>query len=142
MFSYIWPIALVVLSNIVYQICAKTVPQGINPFASLTVTYVVAALASGVMFFATARGTNLVAEYKKLNAAPFLLGVIVIGLELGLICAFRAGWQVSRASIVQSSIVAVALLLIGRFAFGEAMSWNKVVGMAICLAGLVVINLK
>ena len=24
MFSYIWPIALVVLSNVVYQICAKS----------------------------------------------------------------------------------------------------------------------
>ena len=30
MFSYIWPIALVVLSNVVYQICAKSVPEGMN----------------------------------------------------------------------------------------------------------------
>ena len=27
MFSYIWPIALVVLSNVVYQICAKSTPR-------------------------------------------------------------------------------------------------------------------
>lgn len=33
--SYIWPMALVVTSNIVYQICAKSVPEEINPFASL-----------------------------------------------------------------------------------------------------------
>ena len=26
MFAYVWPIALVVLSNTVYQICAKSVP--------------------------------------------------------------------------------------------------------------------
>ena len=30
MFSYVWPIALVVLSNTVYQICAKSVPERMN----------------------------------------------------------------------------------------------------------------
>jgi hypothetical protein len=44
MFSYVWPIALVVLSNVVYQICAKSVPNGLNPFAALAVTYLVGAL--------------------------------------------------------------------------------------------------
>ena len=36
MFSYVWPIALVILSNAVYQICAKSLPDGIHPLASLT----------------------------------------------------------------------------------------------------------
>lgn len=34
MFSYIWPLVLVVLSNTVYQVCAKEVPDKMNPFAS------------------------------------------------------------------------------------------------------------
>ena len=41
MFSYVWPIALVVLSNVVYHICAKSLPAAMNPLASLTVTYLV-----------------------------------------------------------------------------------------------------
>ena len=41
MLSYIWPIALVVLANVFYQICTKSVPQKMYPFASLTVTYLV-----------------------------------------------------------------------------------------------------
>ena len=41
MFNYVWPIALVVFSNVVYQICAKSVTDGMNPFDSLTVTYTV-----------------------------------------------------------------------------------------------------
>lgn len=45
MLSYIWPIGLVVISNAVYQICTKSVPEGMNPFASLTVTYLVGAAA-------------------------------------------------------------------------------------------------
>ena len=31
MFAYIWPIALVVISNVVYQICAKSVPEKLDP---------------------------------------------------------------------------------------------------------------
>lgn len=49
MFSYIWPIALVVLSNVVYQICAKSTPRDIDPLASLTVTYTVGAIASALL---------------------------------------------------------------------------------------------
>ena len=46
MLAYIWPIALVVLSNTLYQICAKSVPEGMNPLASLTVTYFIGAVIS------------------------------------------------------------------------------------------------
>lgn len=51
MFSYIWPIALVILSNVCYQICAKSVNSEIHPLASLTVTYLIGAIASGVLYF-------------------------------------------------------------------------------------------
>ena len=50
MFDSIWPIALVVLSNTFYQICAKEVPEKMDPFASLTVTYLVGAAVSFALF--------------------------------------------------------------------------------------------
>ena len=56
MFSYIWPIALVVLSNVVYQICAKSNPRDIDPLASLTVTYAVGAIASAILYYVTNKG--------------------------------------------------------------------------------------
>ena len=142
MFSYIWPIALVVLSNTVYQICAKSVPERMNPFASLTVTYLVGALASAILYFALGTGGNLIKEYGKLNWAPFVLGVVIVGLEAGWIYAYQAGWQVSTGFIVQSAFLAAALLLVGFFLYHEALTWNKLVGVTICLIGLVFINLK
>ena len=36
MVSYVWPIALVVFSNTLYQICAKEVPGGVNAFGRLS----------------------------------------------------------------------------------------------------------
>ena len=111
MVSYVWPIALVVFSNTLYQICAKEVPGGVNAFATLTVTYLVGALASGVLFFVTGNGASLWQEYGRLNWASFLLGLVIVGLEAGWIYAYKAGWPVSTAFIVQSAILAGALFL-------------------------------
>ena len=141
MFNYIWPIALVVLSNIVYQICAKSVPGKMDPFASLTVTYLVGALMSWIIYLISHGGTGLLREYRQLNWAPFVLGVVIVGLEVGFIYAYKAGWQVSRASIVQSSFLAVALVIVGAILYREHITWTKLVGVSICLVGLVFINL-
>ena len=140
MFNYVWPIALVVASNVVYQICAKSVPGSMNPFASLTVTYIIAAAASAGLFFATARGSSLILEYGKLNPAPFVLGIVIVGLEAGFIYAYKAGWQISTASIVQSSFLAVALLFAGFLLYKVSITPNKIIGLIVCLAGLFIIN--
>ncbi len=142
MFSYVWPIALVVFSNVVYQICAKSVPEGINPFASLTVTYLTGAIVSAVLYFLLEHGNGLVREYGKLNWAPFVLGIVIVGLEAGWIFAYKAGWQVSTGFIVQSAFLATMLLFVGYFLYHEALTWNKLAGVAICLLGLVIINIK
>ena len=92
MFSYVWPIALLVLANTVYQICAKSVPEGMNAFASLTVTYLVAAAACVVFYFLFHSGENLIKEYEKLNWSPAALGIVIVGLEAGWIFAYKAGW--------------------------------------------------
>ncbi|NLT98411.1 MAG: EamA family transporter [Christensenellaceae bacterium] len=142
MFYYIWPIALVVLSNVAYQICAKSVPNNMNPLASLTITYSVGAVISLILFFVLNRGEHLFREFGKVNWATFVFGVVLVGLEVGWIYAYRAGWQVSTAQIVQSAFLAVALIIVGTLLYKETLSWNKIVGVIICLIGLVFINYK
>lgn len=142
MVNYVWPIALVIFSNVVYQICAKSVPKEMNPFASLTVTYFIGAVASAVLYFVLGRNANLVKEYSRLNWAPFVLGIVIVGLETGWIYAYKAGWQVSTGFIVQSAVLSVMLLAVGYLLYHEAFTWNKVVGVVICLIGLVFINYK
>ncbi len=141
MFSYIWPIALAVLSNVVYHVSSKSVPENVSPFASLTVTYLIAALVSALLHYALAGG-SIVKEYSRLNWAPFALGLVIVGLEAGFMYAYKAGWQVSTASLVQSAALTIALLLVGHYLYREELSWNKLIGAAACLVGLVFINLK
>ena len=142
MLAFIWPMALVIVSNVVYQVCAKSVPQGMNAFASLTVTYLVGAAASPILYFALEKDANLFQEYRKMNWAPAVLGLVIVGLEVGWIYAYKAGWPVSTAFIVQSSFLAVCLLAVGRWLYAEAIPWNRLVGALICLVGLVFINYK
>ena len=142
MFSYIWPIALVVVSNVVYQICSKSIPGGVNPFAALTVTYFVGAVFCAAAFLMTTKGANLFRELAKANWASYLLGVVIVGLEAGFIYAYKAGWQVSTASVVQSAFLAIALLAVGALLYHEGLSRSKLVGVAICMIGLVFINKK
>ena len=142
MLAYLWPIALVVASNVVYQMCTKSVPKEMNPFASLTLTYLVAAAASAVLYFALNRHGNLFGEYGKANWASVVLGLMVVGLESGWIYAYRAGWKVSVGFIVQASVLSGLLLLVGWLVYHESITWNKIVGVAICLVGLGVINYK
>lgn len=142
MFNYIWPLGLVVLSNVFYQVCAKGVPEAMDPFASLTITYIVAAIASYIMYFALNKKFNVFTEYSKTNWAPFVLGIVIIGLEVGYIYMYKAGWTVSTAQIVQASILGVILIFVGYFAYKEALTWNKIVGILVCLGGLGLINWK
>ena len=137
MFSYIWPIALVVFSNTLYQICAKSVPEDMNPLASLAVTYLVGAAVSCAMYYILNRDA-----IRLTNWALVILGIVIVGLEVGFIYAYRAGWQVSMAQIVSSAILAVILIFVGHLLYHEAITWNKIVGILICLAGLVLINYR
>ena len=138
--SMIWPIVLVVFSNIVYQICAKGVPKNMDAMASMTITYLVGAACSAVMYFVMNKDGNLLQEYAKTNWAPIFLGVSVVGLEVGFIYAYKNGWEVSTLSIVQSAFLAVALIIVGAVLYHEALTANKVIGIVICLIGLYFIN--
>ena len=77
-----------------------------------------------------------------MNWAPYVLGLVIVGLEVGWIYAYQAGWQVSMGMIVSSSFLAVVLIFVGALLYQEPITWNKIVGIAICLIGLVFINLK
>lgn len=102
--AYFWPLILVVASNTVYHICAKSLPESVDPLASLTVTYLIGSIFSGILYFVTNRGgANLLHEYSQMNWAPYLLGLAVVGLEAGSMHAYKAGWPVSAFQVSPAS---------------------------------------
>ncbi|MBR5559441.1 MAG: hypothetical protein IKU72_04260 [Oscillospiraceae bacterium] len=135
MWNMIWPMALVVVSNSLYHFVAKETPTGTNAFLSLTVTYLVAAAASAALFLAGGQAA-LLPELKKLNWTTLVMGVAIIGLELGYICLYRAGWKVSLGSLVANILLACVLLAVGVLLYKEAVTLRQMVGMAVCAVGM------
>jgi len=135
-----WPIALIVLSNVFYHLCSKSTPTEINPFASLTITYMIGAVFSGVMYFILNKGGNLLREYHNVNWSAFVLGLAIVGLEAGSIYMYKAGWNISTGQLVYSSILAIILILVGHFFYQEAITGTKIAGILICMVGLFFIN--
>ncbi len=140
MFQYIWPLAVIVLSNVVYQICAKGIPPKMNAYASMTVTYAVATLFSAAAFFLSAKDKNIFKEFSHVNWATLVLGIVITGLEVGFIFAYKAGWKVSVLATVANGLLAIALVFAALFLYNEAISWTKICGLALCVAGLWFIN--
>ncbi len=139
MWQMILPIALVVISNCFYNIVTKKTPENANAFLSLAVTYAVASVMSFVFFF-IGNHSAVSEEIKKLNWTSLALGVVIIGLEFGYILAYRAGWNVSKAPLVANCVLAIALVFIGAILFREQITFRHIIGIAICIAGLVVVT--
>ena len=135
-----WPIALAVGADLMYQVAAKSTPQTLNPFASLTITYMIGAAVSAVIFFAMSKGGNILHEWSQANWAMIVLGFAIVGLEAGSIYMYRVGWNVNTGYIVKACFLALGLLLLGYFLYKEQISATKIAGIAVCMAGLYLIN--
>lgn len=135
-----WPIALAIFAEIFYQISAKSTPETLNPLASLTVTYLVGAAVSAALFFLLNPGQNILTEWKGLNWTAFVLGVAIVGLEVGSIYMYKVGWNMNTGYIVKAGLLAVALIAVGYFLYKESFTATKAAGIAACLFGLYLIN--
>jgi multidrug transporter EmrE-like cation transporter len=69
-----------------------------------------------------------------------VLGIAIIGLELGFLLAYRAGWNISLAGLVSNVIVGLVLLPVGLLLFQEKLTPLNLAGVVVCIAGLVMIN--
>lgn len=118
----------------------KATPQSVDPFASLTIIYLVSALLSVVLFFVTGSGKNLFAELSKANWTSYIFGVTIVALEFGYIHLYRAGWKVSSGSLVANISLACVLLLVGLLLYKESISLRQILGMVACVVGLFLIS--
>ena len=79
-------------------------------------------------------------EFAKMNWAPTILGLVLVGLEIGSIYAYKAGWQISLFAVAHGALLAIALIFVGWLMYGEAITWTKLVGILFCLIGLGFVN--
>jgi uncharacterized membrane protein len=140
MLSLFWPILIVVVANTLYNITTKLTPDKVHPFASLSITYLTAALLCILLFFITSENKNIITEIQKTNWTAAALGFSVVALEFGYIYIYRVGWNVSIGSLVANISLACVLVIIGVFIFKENISFHQILGMIFCTIGLLLVT--
>ena len=143
MFLYYFSVGLAVIANLLYHVSQKLTPGGANPALALSVTYIVSVGVCVVMlwtFFPLK--TSLGQAFQQLNWTSLALGVSLVGLELGFLLAYRAGWDISLAAIVVNVAVTLLLIPVGLIFFKEKLSPVNVLGVVVCIVGLVMVNIK
>jgi multidrug transporter EmrE-like cation transporter len=142
MFLFYFSITLAILSSALYHFSAKSTPSIVNFPIALVVTY---AVALGVVFITTfffPTQNGLAFELKQLNWASFLLAIAIVGIEFGFLLVYRSGWNLGIAAVLVNVVASLILVPVAIFVFKDKLNWVNVVGILVCLAGLVMLNWK
>ena len=129
-------ILLAVAGGVLYHISAKSVPRDLAPALVLVVAYATALGLSALAHPWLPSEPGQAFSSRLLHPAVIGLGVGAALIELGYVLTYRAAWPVSIASVVVNGMVAAILVPVGLIAFGEQVSFARVGGMLLCLAGV------
>ena len=143
MFLFYFSISLAIASSAFYHFVAKSTPSNVNFTVSLLVTYAVAFVITllGFFFFfpPTSEITN---EIKQLNWASFGLAIAIVGIEFGFLLVYRSGWNLGIAAVLVNIVASLILVPVAIVIYSDRISWINVLGILVCLAGLVMLNWK
>jgi drug/metabolite transporter (DMT)-like permease len=92
------------------------------------------------LFFPLENG--LAVELKKLNWASIGLAVAVVGIEFGFLLTYRSGWNLGIAAVMVNVVASLLLIPVAIFFFKDKISWINIMGILVCLVGLVMLNWK
>ena len=137
---YFAPILLATLSATAYQIVQKNMPANAHPLLSVAMAYVVGAVICLLLLPFFPLGSSFSEALRHINWTTAALAVTIIGIEVGYLLAYRAGWNIGVASLLSNSTVAMLLIPVSLFWFGEQLSLRQVMGIGFCLLGLVLVN--
>ncbi len=142
MFLFYFSLGLAVASTALYHLFQKITPANANPALTLTVTYTTAAIICVALIpFYPLKG-GLLQSFRQLNWASVGLAFAIVGLEVGFLLAYRAGWNISVAAVIANVGVTLLLVPIGLLFFKEKVSPINLIGIVVCVIGLVMVNKK
>ncbi|GFI61784.1 hypothetical protein IMSAG049_00953 [Clostridiales bacterium] len=142
MWNYMWPMCLIILSNVFYNLITKSTPADVNPYLSLCITYSVGAAISLLIYNVSAGTASISSDFHRANWTSYLLGLAIVGLEAGYIYLYRAGWEISRGSLTANISLAIILFIIGIVVYKDGFSTKQLAGMVLCVIGIFLLNSK
>ncbi len=129
---YVLAVLLAVAGSVIYHLSIKFVPNEINPFLSLSISYGIALLLClpGIYWYGGSRSVQI------LNWSVGGVALGILGIELGFLLLYRAGGHLGMSSLMTNVASTLLLLPIGLWFFRESFSITRVLGMGLSLCGL------
>jgi multidrug transporter EmrE-like cation transporter len=142
MLLFYFSISLAILFSVLYHLFQKFTPISANPALAFAVTYATAFVACLALLPLFPPKDGLSASLKQLNWASIALGLAIVGLEIGFLLVYRSGWSISVAGTVANAASALILIPIGLLIFKDKVTPLNLIGVVVCIAGLVMNNQK
>ena len=139
---FYFSITLAICSSALYHFSAKSTPSNVNFTVSLLVTYAIAFVVTLLGFFFFPAGNGIATELKQLNWASILLAIAIVGIEFGFLLTYRSGWNLGIAAVLVNVVASLILVPVAIVVFKDKISWINILGIFVCLAGLVMLNWK
>ena len=140
MFLFYFSIALAIASSALYHFTQKQIPAEANPAVSVIVTYVVSLVLCLALLTVLRPAKGIAAALRDLNWASYALAISLVGLEIGFLLVYRSGWNIGLAAVLVNVFASLILVPIALLVFHEKLSPINVMGILVCLAGLVMLN--
>lgn len=142
MWLFYFSIGLTIVANLFYHFSQKYTPSNVNPIVSLIITYATAIIFCLIILPFFSEGERLIDSVRKINWASFMLAIAIVGLELGYLLAYRAGWEISLCALVSNVAFTLIVIPIGFMWMKETLSIINLIGVFLCIGGLMLVNLK
>ncbi len=142
MFLFYFSISLAILSTLLYQLAQKLTPANANPILAITTTYLSAFLLCLAILIFFPPKAGLLAAFRQLSWTTYALAAAITGIEFGFLLAYRAGWNISILALFVNAAGTMLLVPVGVILFREKLSAVNVIGICLCILGLIMVNWK
>jgi drug/metabolite transporter (DMT)-like permease len=81
-------------------------------------------------------------QLHRVNWTSMALAVALMLIASGYLIGYRAGLKLNLTSFACNNVIALVLLAVGTFFYGESFTFRTGSGMALCVAGLLLLKGK
>jgi hypothetical protein len=132
------PVIMIVGGGVLYHVCQKATPVGLDPFLALGISFGLASL--GCLGLFVGKQGFARPELHLVNWTTITLAVALILIESGYLIGYRTGLKLNVTSFACNNLIALALLGVGTFFYSESFGFRTGSGMVLCVTGLLLLR--
>ena len=133
---------IAIVSSVLYHVFQRSISSTVHPVMSVLVTYTVAFLLTLLLFLFFPLKVTVIESIRQLNWASLALALAIVGLEIGFLLCYRAGWDIGLAGVATNVAAAILLLPAGVLVFKEHPTLINILGVGVCILGILMVNTR